>query len=154
MPNKKKVAKKKVTEPKVLKSDIRSVGKYALLLTQKIESEAALKKLTQQITELTPSVLDYFQRQSIDQVSVGGRILYLRRELHTTKSSEWTTNEACEYLTSIGLDDYVGEKVNTQGLGAWVREKEQDGEKLDDILTELGGRFNIVELYKIGSRKR
>ncbi len=165
MAAKKKARKKKVTkknsavaskevEPKLLKSDIRTVGRYSILLSQKIDAELVVKKLSAKITELTGPVLDYFQRQGIDQVAVEGRTLYLRRELHTTKNKDVTTTQACEKLTELGLGDYVGDKVNTQGLGAYVRELEEGGANFLDIQETFGGAFNVVEVFKIGSRKR
>lgn len=152
---KKKAAEKKAdTETKEPSADIRTVGKYALLITQKIDAEEVVKKLSAQITELTKPVLDYFQRQMIDQIAAGGRTLYLRRELHTTKSKDVSTGQACDQLVKIGLSEYVGDKVNTQGLGAYVRELEDGGESIADIQETFGGAFNVVEVFKIGSRKR
>ena len=153
---KKAVSKTEETNSKksILKSDIRTVGKYSLLLSQKIDAELVVKKLSAKITELTGPVLDYFQRQGVDQISVEGRTLYLRRELHTTKNVDFTTAEACLYLTAIGLEDYVGDKVNTQGLGAYVRELEDGGRSIVEIQAMFDGRFNVVEVFKIGSRKR
>jgi hypothetical protein len=136
------------------KADIRSVHKYRELVEEKIDLDAKLKAVTSQITAATPDVLDYFQRQGIDQIASGGRTLYLRREVHTTKSTDVTTEQACEKLVELGLPDYVGSKVNTQGLGAYVRELEAEGQELKLIEETFGGAFRVVEIFKIGSRKR
>ena len=54
----------------------------------------------------------------------------------------------------MGLDDYLGKSINIKGLGAYVREREKDGEEISDIIDDFGGAFNVVEVFKIGSRKR
>jgi hypothetical protein len=155
-----KTTKKKCTpktgkaEPKKKVADIREVSKYALLLTQKINAEDALKKLNVQIKTAEPAVLDYFQRQGIDQIAAGGRTLYLRREVHTNKVKEVTVEQACAKLVEIGLPEYAGQKINTSGLGAYVRELNEAGQELELIQEQFGGAFRVVELFKIGSRKR
>jgi len=136
------------------KADIRSVHKYRELLEEKIDLDAKLKAISAKITATTPDVLDYFQRQGIDMVASGKRTLYLRREVHTTKNPDVTTEQACEKLVELGLPDYVGSKVNTQGLGAYVRELEKDGQEIKLIEETFGGAFRVVEVFKIGSRKR
>ena len=136
------------------KADIRSVHKYRELVEEKLDLDANLKAVTAKITAATPDVLDYFQRQGIDQIASGNRTLYLRREVHTTKSPDVTTDQACEKLVALGLPDYVGSKVNTQGLGAYVRELEADGQDINLIEETFGGAFRVVEVFKIGSRKR
>lgn len=153
-----KTTKKKCTpktaEPKIKKADIREVSKYALLLTQKLDAEDKVKKINAEIAKLFPSVLDYFQRQGIDQIAAGGRTLYLRREVHTSKSKEVTTEQACDKLREIGLPDYAGQRVNIQGLSAYVRDLEAEGQELNLIEEQFGGAFHCIELFKIGSRKR
>jgi hypothetical protein len=136
------------------KADIREVSKYALLLTQKIDAEDKVKKINGEIAKLFPHVLDYFQRQGIDQIAAGGRTLYLRRELHTNKSKDVTTEQACQKLRDIGLADYAGEKINSQGLAAYVRELEEGGQAIELIEEQFGGAFRVAEVFKIGSRKR
>jgi hypothetical protein len=136
------------------KADIRQVHKYSALIDQKMKADDDLKAIAAQISELTPKVLDYFQRQGIDSIASGNRTLYLRREVHTTKNPDVTTEQACEKLRDVGLPDYVGRKVNTQGLGAYVRELESGGQNLMAIEETFGGAFRVVELFKIGSRKR
>jgi hypothetical protein len=145
---------KKKAEPKKKVADIREVSKYALLLTQKINSEDALKKLNVQIKAAEPAVLDYFQRQGIDQIAAGGRTLYLRREVHTNKVKEVAVEQACAKLVEIGLPEYAGQKINTSGLGAYVRELNEAGQELELIQEQFGGAFRVVEIFKIGSRKR
>ena len=135
-------------------ADIRSVHRYSKLLTKKIALEADLKAVNGEITDLTPAVLDYFQRQGIDQIASEGRVLYLRRELVTSKNQEFSTEQACECLEMLGLHEYIGARINLQGLSAYVREREQDGEEIKGIEEDLGGAFRIIELFKIGSRKK
>lgn len=136
------------------KGDIRQVHKYSALMDSKIATEEQLKKINIEIGKLTPVVLDYFQRQGIDSVASGGRTLYLRRELHTNKSPDVTTEQACDKLVSVGLGEYAGKRVNIQGLSAHVRELEQDGQPIPLIEEQFGGAFRIAEVFKIGSRKR
>jgi hypothetical protein len=136
------------------KSDIRECSKYSLMLGQKADLDEKLKKINADLAKLMPRVLDYFQRQNIPQMVVGDRTLYLRREIHTTKNKDVTTDQACNKLVAIGLADYAGKKVDTQGLGAYVRELEEGGQDINLIAEQFGGFFNIVELFKIGSRKR
>lgn len=155
---KKKAAKRKsavpTAEPKVKKADIREVGKYALLLTQKLEAEEKVKKINKQLADLFQPVLDYFQRQGINQLAVSDRTLYLRREVVTNKNKDFTQQEACNKLRTMGLTEYAGQRVNIQGLAAHVRDLENDGQELKDIEADFGGAFNVIELFKIGSRKR
>lgn len=136
------------------KSDIRECAKYSLLLGQKADLDEKLTKIKADITKLKPQVLDYFQRQNIPQMVVGNRTLFLQRELHTTKNKDVTTDQACDKLIDMGLPDYAGKKVNIKGLGAYVRELEEGGQDINLIAEQFGGFFNIVELFKIGSRKR
>jgi hypothetical protein len=136
------------------KSDIRECKKYSLLLGEKAAADEKLKKVKAELIKLEPQVLDYFQRQGIDQISAEGRILFLRREVHTTKTKDVTSEQACEKLIAIGLPDYAGKAVNIKGLGAYVRELEKDGQELMAIEEQFGGAFRIVEIFKIGARKR
>lgn len=141
-------------EPKKKKADIREVGKYALLLTQKLDAEDTVKKINASIAKLFPDVLDYFQRQGIDQIAAEGRTLYLRREVHTNKATDYTTAEACSRLRSMDLEEYAGQRVNIQGLSTYVRNLEEEGQELKEIEDDFRGAFKVVELFKIGSRKR
>ena len=136
------------------KSDIRECKKYSLLLGDKADAEEKLKKIKANLIKLEPQVLDYFQRQEIDQISAEGRILFLRREVHTNKTKEVTQAQACDKLVEIGLPDYAGKSVNIKGLGAYVRERVEDGQELMAIEEQFGGAFRCVELFKIGARKR
>jgi len=136
------------------KADIREVHKYADLLQRKLDIDDELKGLKAQLTALEPHVLDYFQRQGISQVAGKNRVLYLRREVHTSKSKDVTTEQACAKLQEVGLPDYVGARVNIQGLSAHVRELEAEGQDLQLIEEQFGGAFHVVELFKIGSRKK
>jgi hypothetical protein len=136
------------------KSDIREVHKYAELINAKIEADENLKAINARISELTPAVLDYFQRQGIDQIAASGRTLYLRRELHTNRNPEVSTEDACGKLESVGLGEYVGAKINIQGLSAHIRELELDGQDINLIEEQFGGAFSVREIFKIGSRKR
>jgi len=158
---KKKVAKKKtapVDEPLApapgRSADIRDVKRYAELLTEKIDVDDKLKKLKAQITKAAPAVLEYFQRQGVEQVAAGSRTLYLERQIHTSKNPDVTTAQACTMLEKIGLPDYTGSSVKIKSLGAYVRELEKDGQELMMIEEQFGGAFRCVEVFKIGSRKR
>jgi len=151
---KKKALSQKKAEPKIKKPDIRVVAKYAGLLTEKIQADDRIKKINAELEKLHHSVLDYFQRQNIPQIAVGDRTLYLKREIHTNKSADVTQQQACEKLREIGLSEYAGERANTNGLAAYVRDLEADGQELQSIEEQFGGAFHCVELFKIGSRKR
>ena len=149
----KKKAPKKAA-PKAKTGDIREVAKYSEMLTAKAKLEDELTSLNAKISASKDRVLNYFQRMGVSQVAVKNRMLYLRRNVVTSKKGEVLTGDACAHLEQIGLSDYVGERINVKGLAAWVREKEENGETLTEIATELGDMFNIVELFDIGSRKR
>ncbi len=136
------------------KADIRSIHKYTSLIELKLDADSTLKQLNAQIAELTPEVLDYFQRQGINSISSGKRMLYLKREVHTSKNKDVDTEAACKLLEEVGLPEYSGLRVNIQGLSAHVRELEDEGQTLKDIEDVFKGAFRIVEVFKIGSRKK
>ena len=137
-----------------MKSDITALKRYSKEVTKKAELETQLKAVKAKIDELTKPVIDYFQRQGMSAISVGERTLYMRREVHTSKAPAVTQEEACNLLREIGHDEYAGQRVNTQGLSAWVREQEEGGEMLEDIEAGFKGLFRVVEVFKIGQRKK
>lgn len=122
-------------------------------LNKKAELERQLKAVEGELDELESGVLTYFEEKGIDRVTVDGRTLYPRRELHTSKVGEVSTEIACKTLKKLGLSDYVGTKVNTQGLSAWVREQEAGGMVLNDLRENFAGAFNIFEVFKVGHTK-
>jgi hypothetical protein len=139
------------------RADIRQVNRYAELEDEKAQLEDQLKVCKAKLAELVDPVLAYFQAQGLESMATPTRTLYLRRELWAAKVEDGADPATLvEALEAAGMGEYAPEKINWQGLSAFLRERvDVAGMDPDEAVpTALRPYFKVSEVYKIGSRRR
>lgn len=127
-----------------------SLQQYAKAADRKADLEAELLEVKAKLTKLEPLVLDWFQREGVQNIRINGRTLHLRRELWAGRAEGVSNDDAIEALQAAGLDDFAAPRINTQKLSAWCRERDAEGEALPP---EFEGVLVVNEKFKVGSRK-
>lgn len=126
---------------------------WAELDQQRAALEAEVKKVKAQLAELEPRVLEHFERNGIQSIKAGGRTVYLERKLWACKAEgvEAPGKDLHDILARAGYPEYASEGVSWQGLSAFFREREKDGE--EPVPAELREWFGVSEQFKIRGRK-
>lgn len=132
-------------------ADIRTIRRYCELENERSKLDDALKAVKAKLDELEPAVLDYFQRQGLDRVSLDGRTLYLRRDVYAGRAEGVDSEAACAALEAAGFGEFVKRGVVTQSLSAFLREREKDGEPA--VPPSLAGIIVANEVFRVGSRR-
>jgi hypothetical protein len=123
---------------------------YAVLVAQRRDAEATVKKLTTEQAKMERSLLERMGDEGIASLKVetdtGRFTISPRREL---RASCIPGHEADldSGFRAIGYDDMVKESVNANRLSAYVREIDAAG---GEIPPEIAGAIQIVELFKLG----
>ena len=131
-------------------ADIRTVRRFVKLEKQRRKIEDALKKIKADIEAVHGPSLEYFQSKGIQRQTIDGLTVHLRRELWASKLAAVTHSEACDALKEAGLGDFTGERINNQGLSAYVRELDSQDQELP---ATLEGIIKVSEVFKLGTRK-
>jgi len=131
---------------------IAAVKKRVKLKTEKDAAEAALKRITDEIAEIDPIVVEFFQRHGVDKETIDGVTVYLRRELWAGREENVDMPTACAALQEAGLPDYVEPRFNTNSLSAYARELDRQGTTIVEAHPALQGKIKISEVFKIGAR--
>jgi hypothetical protein len=97
---------------------------YAALVKHRRALEAQLTALKQQIDQLKPMILEMFLQLRTQNMTVGGRTLYLSRELWANVG-EAGPEALNAVLREQGLGDLISESVHHTRLKEYVREQVQ-----------------------------
>jgi hypothetical protein len=130
--------------------DIRDVHRYGKTLNERLELEAKVKELKAIEKKLHDRVLEYFEDQQIQKISVDGRTLYARREIWARKVNGASEAAIVRALDEAGLADFHADKPSWSSLSAKLREFDADGEP---IPSQLEGLIEANEVWKVGNRK-
>ena len=99
--------------------------KYAKLDQQKRKLKDDLKKIDAELELIEPVVVDFFEKNSVPRMTVGKITIYLKRTLWASKAEGVTYPALKDTLDKLGLGDFIGPRLNTQTMSAYVR-KEYD----------------------------
>lgn len=140
----------------VLSEDPKSarLREFVRLTNQKRELEADLRDVKARLGELEPQILDHFQQDGIQRVTVDGYTLYLSRSLYAGPKD----GDKDRMIQSLqGLDEswsfLVSKTVNRNQLSARVRECEQNAEGQPVLPDALKDAVEVFEQFTIGARK-
>lgn len=115
----------------------------------KRRAEAVYEEAKKTLARAEERALDAFEREGCSSVRVHGHNVHLKRSVHASvKAGEGAAVVAA--LRDHGLDDLIKDTVNPRTLSKWVREREQEGEKVPDSIAE---HLHIAELFTIGALK-
>ena len=128
-----------------------ALKRFVALQAELRELEAKVKAVKEELANLEPAVLTYFENMGIQRLTVDGYTVYVRRQLWASKRPEVSWEEACDAMLVYGLDEYVGPRFNAQQVSAWVREREQDG--LPPVPPELEHVLTVTEKYTVQCQK-
>ena len=132
------------------KTDIRTVQRYAAVLTQKMELEASMKEVKQKLAKLEEQTLDYFERQGVGQVKVDGITLFPRREVHGGLAGDTKAEDVVQACHAAGMGELAPVKLSWPTVSALLRERAAEGEEM--VPPELKGLIVAHEKFKIGYR--
>ena len=137
------------------------VNKFVKWSRVKKKHDAKLEKAKEELEKLEKEILARWEEAGIQSQKLkGGVTVHIRREVWAGKIQDDPNAEVLllEGLKSAGLGDLVKEKVNTQTLSSWVREKQKElfGEKevapeelLKALPEALQSTMRITETYKL-----
>lgn len=125
------------------------------------EREALKKKLgavEKKIADGTDPIVEYLQRQESQRMTIGGRTIYIRRELWPGKEGECSTEDLIKALDDCDLSHTQKQSMNVQKMRSVVNEVVGDtqGDPAEIFYEEyptLRGVVKISEVFKLGARK-
>ena len=127
----------------------------------KKKHDAEVEKAKEELAKLETEILARWEEAGIQSQKLkGGGTVHIRREVWAGKVPDDPNAEVLllEGLKSAGLGDLVKEKVNTQTLSSWVREKQKEmfGDKevapeelLAALPPALHTSMRITETFKL-----
>lgn len=127
----------------------------------KKKHDAELEKANEELRNLEAEILKRFEEAGLQSMKLtDGATVHIRREVWAGQVQDVDNAEfmLLEGLKSAGLGDLVKEKVNTQTLSSWVREKQKEifGDKkvapeelLAALPEPLHQTMRITETYKL-----
>jgi hypothetical protein len=153
-------------EPDVILTDessqpFRDFARYSECIDERLELNRQLKSLEAEMARLSPRILAYFEKHSVQQVRLRNVLIFLRRELWARPKFENDRLRVCAVLQAVGLGQFVEPNFNTQTLSKYVRELAEANEdrllagaSVGDLLPpELAAVLNVEPNYKIQGRK-
>lgn len=152
----------KATESKpAYRADVTTVKAYAKAKLERERIEAKLKDIKARMEAMEPSISEYFQRQGMQSMNVGGYTVYLRRELWASLQQGVDPAKLETEVAGTEFAVAVAPRMNVQTMSALMREREeqmkQQGTKPNDlqhvIPAELRGLLKLAEIFKVGVRK-
>ncbi len=124
------------------------VKEFLNLTLRKKQLEEELKQVTQGLEVLQGPLLNYFEQHGLSSVKADGHTVYLHRQVWA--SIDTGDPKALEAMENAGLGAFIRPQVNTQTLSSWVRELEEEGEK---VPMSLKPYLKITEKYGLRTRK-
>lgn len=124
--------------------------KRLLALDEEIdEAEGKLAALKKDRAAVAERVQETFVEEGVQNLSTGGKCVYLARSLWTNVIPE-KKEEARGVLQALGLGAFVKESINGQQLSAWCREKAEGEEPIPEELKQV---VRFFEKFEIKVRK-
>lgn len=119
---------------------------YIELAKEKKELKEQLKEVEERLKEELPKVLDFFDKNDVDKMTIGGHTIYPKKQIWASVPSG-----AIEDVKKAGYESLVKEKVNTQTMSSLIREmmKEMETENIEDLPDWTKG-LSIYEKKYVG----
>ena len=115
---------------------------------EKRELEERLNSVKKEIKHIEEPLMNEFEKAGCKSINMGDYLVGLQRRVFGNKKLE--SNELGELLLQdVNLKKDVS--YSPQGLTAFCRELEENGEPLPSI---LNGKFELAETFKLYARKK
>lgn len=128
--------------------NVDKINKIVDLDDRRRELEAQLKEIKEERSKLEAEVLDQFAEAGIDNIKVGGRTVYLRKDTYCSPV-DGDKERSAIYLKNNGLGMFVSESFNSLTVSAWVRERIAE----DNLPDDFKDYFKVSDTFKIMTRK-
>lgn len=131
------------------------ISEYVRLTERKRALEEQLKDAKARLDEMEPRIVEQFQSDSVQSMSVDGYTVYLNRKL-LAGAKDGDKPAMIAALKAVGDESWsflVEDNVNYQRLNARVRECPQDESGMPILPEALRAVVNVYEDFTIGARK-
>ncbi len=125
----------------------KALSEFAKKDAERLELQKKVDKLTKELAEEMPSLLENLAQEGVDQVKLDGRTVYIQRQIWAKFDDK---DAAIAALKDSGLTEYVYETFNSNSLSAFLRECEDEDRNLPK---EFSGIIESNEVYKLRTRK-
>ena len=116
--------------------------------------DADLKDAKQLVSEAERGVLDRFEQEGIDQMRIGGQLVYLHRQLWAGAINKEDRSLLIAALKSNPASEFlVAEQVTLLKLSAWARELATDNDGMPIVPEHLVNTMEVNEVYSARVRK-
>lgn len=127
---------------------------YVDLTDKKRKLEEQLKDTKARLAELEPAIVEMFQSEGVQSMNIDGYTVYLNRKLFAgpkdgDKEAMIAALQGCDESWSF----LVSPTVNTNQLGARVRECDMDENDLPILPDSLKDVIAVFEQFRVGARK-
>lgn len=127
--------------------DSKLVSEFIEKTKVKRQLESSLREINKELIAIEEPLLVEFEKAGCQSMKIGDTLVGLRKSVFGSKSLE--SNELGALLMG---DEFLKKFVSysPQGLTAYCRELEENGEPLPEILK---GKYELAEKFKIYARK-
>lgn len=138
--------------------DTTRLKEFAALETARRELETRLKAVEERIAALKPGLINMFACDGIQNVTLNGLVVYLRRDLWA-RADHSDPDRLAAAFEAAGIGWMLKRQVNGQTLSAWIREQEADETGAPVLPDDLTGVIKISEMFDLrsnvaGSKRR
>lgn len=135
--------------------------RYSILRGSQKISEAEAAAFKDEATAIEAQLIEAFTEAGLQNINLDGKTIFLHRTTFAQRKNGATAEDVKAALRAAGAGDLVQETVNSQTLGAWVRElvdAEEDGRgpglppEAAEVL-ELGEKY-AVRIKASAARRR
>ena len=126
--------------------------RFVYLEDQKAHLKSQLEGVQKEMDELQGPIMDKFEKECIDKITIKGRTIYLESRIWASLSKD-DPQRALDLFRANGKDSYISERVNANQISVMVREfvNEETGEI--ECTAWMNEAMKISEVQKIRSRK-
>ena len=125
------------------------LARYSSLLDTEDQLDADLKKLKLEKDVLAKAIMDWMSEATVQNVTVGGRTLYVRSQLFVSIKAGMKP-QAIRALRALGLKEFVTPQLVLPSVKAWIKERMEQGQEIPSRLTKY---LKIVEQPQRGASK-
>ena len=142
--------------------DFAKLREFAELTVRSKYIDDEQKQIKAKLEILEPVLLEQMADEGMQNVRLGGRTYYIRRDLFASPSEGHDKVGVIAALKEAELGDYVSETYNSSSLSAYVRSLKQEAENNESMTTNeikallpkpLQDVLRVGENYRLASRK-
>ena len=130
--------------------DMTLLKEFAALETARRALEVRLKAVKERIAALKPGLIEMFAASGLQNVTLNGLVVYLRKDLWASADHSDADRLAAAF-EAAGIGWMLKSTVNGQTVSAWVREQETNETGTPVLPDALAGVVKVSEVFDLRS---